>query len=235
MQHVSIEQGHRDTIRLAERTRPFGDQLEHRLCIAGGGRHDLQHVDCRCLLFDPFAVFAVALRPAPQCVPAIRDMSRHCVMAITACSANVCSSAIWVSLNPAPPEGFPFRPMTPTGSPRRNSGTATIDWPPSVRASGEVDTAASAPIAGICTVRRSNTARSNECVLLRSRGRGKYRRNVDITSGSKTVHGAYAEHCSVELEQSNPRIRTTRRRAGRPGRTRVVDRPGRLTSPGARL
>ena len=49
------------------------------------------------------------------------------VIAITACSAKVCRSAIWVSLNPAPPEGFPFSPMTPTGSPRRNSGTATTD------------------------------------------------------------------------------------------------------------
>ena len=36
------------------------DQVEHGLGVAGLGGHRLQHVDCRRLLFDPFAIFAVA-------------------------------------------------------------------------------------------------------------------------------------------------------------------------------
>ena len=38
-----------------------GDQIEHRLWIAGRGRHRLQHVDGRGLMLNPLAEFALAL------------------------------------------------------------------------------------------------------------------------------------------------------------------------------
>ena len=37
------------------------NQIEHRLRVAGRGRHRLQHIDRRCLMRDPFVMVAVAL------------------------------------------------------------------------------------------------------------------------------------------------------------------------------
>ena len=47
---------------IAQLSRLANDKIEHRLWIAGRGRHRLQHVDGRCLMLNSFAVFAVALR-----------------------------------------------------------------------------------------------------------------------------------------------------------------------------
>ena len=58
----AVEFKHGRAIRVAKVAGAIDDQIEHRLRIAGRGRHRLQHIDGGRLVFDPFAIFGVSLR-----------------------------------------------------------------------------------------------------------------------------------------------------------------------------
>ena len=66
MDQLAVEFVQCRAVGVAKIARATDDQVEHRLRIAGRGRHHLQHVDGRGLMLDPLAVFAVALRPVPR-------------------------------------------------------------------------------------------------------------------------------------------------------------------------
>ena len=93
MQHIAIEQRNRAPS-ASQNAAPVRRSARTPAAHRRRGRHHLQHVDGRGLLFDPFAVFAVARASA-----AVRSCNSRYVsalpMAITACSAKVCSSATW--------------------------------------------------------------------------------------------------------------------------------------------
>ena len=112
---------------VAQFLRTAGDQVEHRLRIVRRARHHLQHVDRGGLLFDPLAEFAVALRPARLCVPAVRDMSRRCRWRSPPARRKF--SAVRSGCRRSRLMGCRFRAMAPIGCAvaqqrHRNDGTA---------------------------------------------------------------------------------------------------------------
>ncbi len=62
MDQFAVEAKQPRRVGIAQFPRTAGNQVEHGLWIAGRGRHHLEHVDGRGLMFDPLAVFAVARR-----------------------------------------------------------------------------------------------------------------------------------------------------------------------------
>ena len=89
--HLAIAAVDRAVAGVAEPGGRFGKGVEHRLQIEGRAADDLQHVAGRGLVFERFLEVGGALRNSPS--------SRAFSIAITACAAKFCSSAICLSEN----------------------------------------------------------------------------------------------------------------------------------------
>ena len=198
MQQLTIEFGQSCPGRVTEFQRPAGYQLEHRLCIARRTRHHLQHVDGRGLLFDAFAVFAVApskfggafLQFAIRLGTADSD---HRLLGEGPQQLHLRRGKIpW----PVPPQGDGADRRT-----RTQNGTAIIERDITV-VTAFVRNAGSAWVSGVHTASRARTARPiMESGIDRPREQGL------------VVSGPYRLHASVGLEMQQIAIEQRHGRA----------------------
>ena len=103
VQHVAVEQRHHGVIGLAKCARPARRSPARTPGRASPGEEadiDLQHVDGRRLMFDPFAVFAVAPRQLLGARAQFTQRGGTGDAAITACSANASTTAISAGVEP---------------------------------------------------------------------------------------------------------------------------------------